>query len=171
MDNDGIYVGNIQSRFNNGGGYQYIHIPIDKRVHDLLQLPLRHLPMGKGHIGIRHQFFNGKSHFRNILHSIIDVIDLTSSGHLPHDGFPHHFRRIFHNIGLDGHTIHGRFLQNAHIPDTHQTHVQGSWNRCRRQSQHIHIVLHLLDLFFMCHTKTLFFVNDQQSQIFEFDIG
>ena len=45
--------------------------------------------------------------------------------------------------------------------------MQRSRNRGCCQRQHIHILFHLFDLFFMCHAKPLFLINDQQTEIFE----
>ena len=43
--------------------------------------------------------------------------------------------------------------------------MQGSRNRGRRQRQYIYVLFYLFDFFLMTDTKTLFLVNDQQSQI------
>ena len=45
--------------------------------------------------------------------------------------------------------------------------MKSSRNRCGCQRQHIDILFHLFDLLFMCHTKPLFLIDDQQSQILE----
>ena len=48
--------------------------------------------------------------------------------------------------------------------------MKGPRDRCCRQSQHIHVFLHLLDLFLVGHTEALLLINDQEPQIFEFHI-
>ena len=48
--------------------------------------------------------------------------------------------------------------------------MQRSRNRGCCQRQHIHILFHLFDLFFMCHAKPLFLINDQQTEIFALHI-
>ena len=77
---------------------------------------------------------------------------------------------MLHDIGLDRDTVHRRLLQHAHIADAYQTHMKGPRDRRCRQSQHIHVFLHLLDLFLVGHTEALLLINDQEPQIFEFHI-
>ena len=48
--------------------------------------------------------------------------------------------------------------------------MKGTRDWCCRKRQHIYIFLQLLDLLLMMDTKTLFLVNDQKPQIFEFQI-
>ncbi len=53
MDNHGVDVGNIKSRLNNGGRYQYVNLAVDEFIHDFFQLVFLHLPMGKLHGNVR----------------------------------------------------------------------------------------------------------------------
>ena len=170
MDNHGIYVGNIQSRFNNGGGHQHIYFSIDKPVHNFFQLSLIHLPMGKIHLGIWNQFPDLARHIHNIFHPVIDIINLSSTVQLPVYGFPDGFFIVFHHISLNGNPVHGRFFQYRHIPDTDKAHMESPGNWCGCQGEHIHIFLQLLDFFLMPHSETLFFINHQQPQVFKFHI-
>ena len=170
MDDHGIYIGDIQSRLNNGSGNQYIHISVDKIIHHLLQFPLAHLTMGKIHPGFRHQLRYAKSYLRNIINPIVYIINLAATSKFPADSLPDSLLIIFHNIRLDRHTVHRRLFQNTHVTDTNETHMKSSGNRSCSQCQHIHIFFHLLDLFFMSDTETLFLINDQKSQILKFHI-
>ena len=170
LNNHGIDVGNIKSCFNNCGRYQYINFSVDKLVHDIFQLPLLHLAMGKGHVRLRHQPGNPGSHFHNLIHPVEHIIHLPFPGQLPIDGFPHNFFIIFHHVSLYGHTVHGRLLQHAHVPDANQAHMEGPGNRGGRQGKHIHIFLHLLDFFFMSHAKPLLLVNNQKTQILKYHV-
>ena len=44
--------------------------------------------------------------------------------------------------------------------------MQRPGNRCCGERKHVHIFLHCLDLLFMSHAETLFFIDDQKSQVF-----
>ena len=80
------------------------------------------------------------------------------------DRLADHLVVVLHDIGLDRHAVHRRLLENAHIADPDETHVQSSRDRRRRQRQNIHVLLHLLDLLFVGHAEPLLLVDDQQSQ-------
>ncbi len=165
VDNQRIGIGNVQPRFNDGGGHQHVDFAVDKLEHDLLQLGLRHLPMGIGHPGLRRQGLNLRSRFRNVVDAIVYKIHLTAPGQLPADGLAHQLLVVLHHIGLHRNPVDGRLLQHRHIPDSHQRHVKRPGNGRRRQSQHIHVLLQALDPFLVGHAEALFLVHDQKSQI------
>ncbi len=128
---------------------------------------LLHLAVGKGHRGLRHQSRHLRRHIPYIVHPIVHVVDLASSGQLSGYGLPHHLLVILADKGLYGQPVLRGFLQHAHVPDSDQAHMQGSGNGSGRQSQHIHIFLQLLDLFLVGHPEALLLVDDQKPQILE----
>ena len=170
MNDYGIDIGNVQPRLNDGRGHQHIDLPVHEIKHDPLQFRFLHLAVGERHIGLRHQVSDGRRHIRNIVDPVIDVVNLSLPGKLPDNGLSDHLLVIFADKGLNRQPVLRRLLQHAHIPYSHQTHVERPWNRCCRQSQHIHIFLQFLDLFLVGHAETLFLVNDQKSKILVFHI-
>ena len=123
-----------------------------------------------GHRGIRHQFLNPCRHIRDPVHTVVDKKYLTVSGKFPADRLSHQFLVIFHHVGLDRHAVQRRLLQNTHVPDADQAHMERPRYRRRRQGKHIHVPLHLLDFFLMGHTEPLLLIDDQQSEILERDV-
>ena len=123
--------------------------------------------MRKCHSGLRHHFLDLHSRPFNIIYPVVHIIDLAFAGKFADNCLPDHFFIVFHDIGLDRHTVSGRLLQNTHIPDPHHAHMKRARDRCRGQRQHVHIFFHLLDLFFMCDAEALLLVHDQKPQIFE----
>ena len=86
------------------------------------------------------------------------------------DRLADHLVVVLHDIGLDRNTVHRRLLENAHVADPDKAHMQRSRDRCRRQGQNVHILLHLLDLFLMSHTEPLLLINDQKSKVLKLHI-
>ena len=165
MDDHGIHIGNIQSCLDNSSGNQHINVPIDKIIHNPFQFSLAHLSMGKIHPCVRHQLGNPKGNLINICNPVIDIINLAAPSQLSSDSFPDSLLIILHHISLDRHTIHRRLLQHTHVTDSNHTHMKGSWNGCRSQSQNINILFQLLDFLLVGNAETLFLVNDQKPQI------
>ena len=170
MYDHGVYVGDIQSRLDDGGGYQHIDLPGDKVHHDLFQLILFHLPMGIRHRCLRHQCRHRRSDIRYIVNPVVDIKDLSSPSQLPDNGLPDHLLIVLKDIGLYGQTLVRRLLQNAHIPDADQTHMKGTGDGGGSQSQHVHILFEFLDLLLVGYAKTLLLIDDKQPQILEFYI-
>ena len=170
VDNHGIYIGNVQAGFNNGGGHQHVNLPVDKSHHDFFQLPLPHLPVGEGHICLRHQLRDLVGYLVDVIDPVIHIEYLAAPGHFPGDGLPDQLIVVFHHIRLNGQTVLGRLLQHAHIPDSDEAHVKCPGNGRGGQSQHIHILLHLLDFFFVGDAESLLLINDQNAQILKLHI-
>ena len=169
MDDDRVGVGNVQSGLDDGGGHQHVNLFVDESKHNLLQLPLSHLPMGKFNHSPRHQLLHVGGHAVNIIDAVVHVIHLSAPGNFPLDGLPHQFFVIFEDVGLDGPPVHRRHFQHTHVPDARQAHVKRPRNRRRRQSQHIHIFFHLFDFFLLFYAEPLLLVDDEESQIFVLD--
>ena len=68
-------------------------------------------------------------------------------------------------FSLCGNPVRGRGVDDRKIPCTQKRKLESPRNRCRSQRQHIHVFLHLLDLFLVGHAKALLLVNDQKTQI------
>ena len=60
-----------------------------------------------------------------------------------------------------------RLFNGGHIPNTGQSHVQGSGNRCSGEGQHIHTFGNLLQPLLVGNAKALLFINNEKPQIFE----
>ena len=165
MDDHGIYIGNIQPCFNDRSRNQYINITIYKRIHDILKFSLAHLSMCKIHPRIRHKFRYAQGNIRNIRNTVIDIIDLSAPAQFSVDRLPDCLLIILHNIGLNRHSVHRRFLKDTHITNSNEAHMQSTRNRRCCQSQHIYILFQLLDFLFMRNPETLFLIDDQKSKV------
>ena len=170
VDDDGIHVGDIQAGLYDSRRHQHVRLAAHEFQHDLLQFPLLHLPVGKDHVRVRHQRLNVPRDLTDGLNLIVDVIYLPAPGQFAGDCLPHQLIVIFHDIGLDGLPVQRRLRQNAHIPDADHAHMKRTGDGRGREAHHIHRLLHLLDLFLVGHTETLFLIDDQQPQILELHI-
>ena len=170
MDDHGIGICNIKSRFNNGCGYQHINLPVDEIRHDPLQLMLPHLTVSKSNHRLRHHSLDLPCYLVNIRHPVVYIIHLSASRQFPVNSLPDHFFIVFHHIGLDGRAVYRRLFQHAHVADPGQTHMQRPGDRSCGQRHNVHIFLHLLDLFLVGHSKTLLLIDDKQSQILKLQI-
>ena len=63
-----------------------------------------------------------------------------------------------------------RFIYNGKVANTNKRHLQGAWNRGCRERQYVHVCLDFFYFFFVGHAKTVFLVNNQQTQLLEADV-
>ena len=71
---------------------------------------------------------------------------------------------------LNRHAVLGRSLDHAHVAQADQRHVQRARNRRGRHGQHVHLLAHLLQPFFVAHAEALLFVHDQQAEVGELHV-
>ena len=169
-DDNGIDVGNIHTGLNNSGRDQDIDPAADKIIHEIFQLGFGHTAMAEFDPGLRNQLAQPVRDQIDIVDPVMDVIDLSPAGQLPDDGFPDHLFIVFHDIGLDGDAAFRGFLQQAHIPDPDQAHMEGPGNRRGGQGQDIHILPQFFDLFLVGDAEALLLVDHQQAKVFKMNI-
>ena len=126
---------------------------------------LLHLTVGVRHDRLRDETRDLAGDLLYIVDAVVHIVHLPLSRQLADDRLAHHLLVVLHDIGLYRLALPRRLLENAHVADPHEAHVQCPRDRRRRQRQHIHILLDLLDLLLVAHAKTLLLIDDQKPQI------
>ena len=164
MDYYRINIRDIQSCFDYCRRNKYINLLIYKFMHDIFQLTLTHLTMSKFHTCVRKKTSQLQRDPFDIIHSVINIINLAITCQLSCDSLFYDFLIVFHHIGLNRTSVHRRLLQKTHISDSDKTHMQSSRNRRCRKCQHINCIFQLFDRFLMLNAESLFLVNNKESQ-------
>jgi hypothetical protein len=71
---------------------------------------------------------------------------------------------------LDRHAIFRRSFDHAHVAQADQRHVQRARDGRGRHGEHVDLLAHLLDALFVADAEALFFVDDEQAEVGEFDV-
>ena len=74
------------------------------------------------------------------------------------------------DVGLNREAILRRRLDDRHVADADQRHVQRARNRRRRHRQHVDLLAHLLDALLVRDAEALLLVDDQQAEIAELHV-
>ena len=69
--------------------------------------------------------------------------------------------------GKNGLSFFGRSLEDRHFTNTRNRHLQSSGNRRCRHRENIDIRTQSLERFLVFNAKTLFLINDDQTQVLE----
>src|SRR6201999_659848 len=72
-----------------------------------------------------------------------------------------------HDLRLDGEAISRRSLDDAHVAQSHQTHVERPGYRRRGKREHVNALLQLLETLLVRDAKSLFFVDDDEAEVAE----
>ena len=171
LHDEGIDVGNVDARLNNGGAHQHIRLAIHHGLHNGGQLLFAHLAVAHHHPDLRpQQFLDAGGGEVDGLHPVVEVVDLTAPGQfLPH-GVLQDPPVMLQHISLHRLTVGWRLLNGRHIPQTGEGHVQRPGDGGSRQGQHVHLTAHLLEPLLVGHAEALLLVDDQQPQILELHI-
>ena len=170
IDNDSVGIRNINTTFDDCSCQEYIIVVVDKIQNNLLQLCRFHLSMSNRYTAIRDMTFDHRFQFRQVRNPVIDKEDLTVAAHLKIDGIRYHFFIKSMHFGLNRIAVGWRSRNHTQVACTHQWKLKGTGNWSSSHSQCIHIHFQLAQLFFDRDSEFLFFVHNQQSQVFKLDI-
>ena len=171
LHDEGIDVGNVDARLNNGGAHQNVCFAVHHSLHDGGQFLFAHLAVAHHHPDLRpQQFLDAGGGEVDGLHPVVEVVDLTAPGQfLPH-GVLQDPPVMLQHISLHRLTVGWRLLNGRHIPQAGEGHVQRPGDGGGRQGQHIHLTAHLLEPLLVGHAEALLLVDDQQPQVLELHI-
>ena len=116
------------------------------------------------------QFLQLRRDLPDGVHAVVDEIDLPAALQFLLDRRLNQLVVPTRDHRLNRHAVFRRSLNHAHVAQSHQRHVQRARNRRRRHRQHVDLLAHLLDAFLVPHAEALLFVDNQQSEIGEFDV-
>jgi hypothetical protein len=74
----------------------------------------------------------------DVLDSMVDEEDLTSSTEFPQDCLSDNFVIVTNDKGTDGETIFRRSLDEAEVSDARDGHLESPWNGSGGEGDHIH---------------------------------
>ena len=97
-----------------------------------------------------------------------DDVDLAVATEFKIDGIGYDFVTKGMDFGLDGVTTRGRCVDDAQIACSHERKLQRAWNGGGGHSEGVYIYFELSEFFLHTDAKLLFFVDDEQSEVFEF---
>ena len=167
MDDDCIHIRNIHTRFDNRGRDENIVVVVDKRFQAFFHFARRHLSVcnHSACFGTKAQYsvFNAGQH----LNAVANHIYLSVALHLQLNSLFDDVFIIERNTLCHNGIAIGRWgVDDAQIACTKQRELQGTRNRCGGQCQYIYVGAKGFEFLFDSHAKLLFFVNDEQSEIF-----
>ena len=126
--------------------------------------------MGDADMRFRHQLVNLRGNRSDVLHSVMHVEHLATAQQLTPDRSSDLSILIRANVSKHRQAVFRRRGQRGHFTNARNGHLQRTRNRRCRQTQHIHIGTQRLQRLFVFDTETLLLIDDDQSQILEFDL-
>ena len=162
-----ICVGNIQTGFHDGRAHQHVKIVVPEINDDAFQLMFVELSMSDPNSRLGNKLLNVCCDRRNRIHAIVHVENLPIAQEFPANRRANLRIGVGTHKGKDGLSFFGRSLKDRHFTNTRNRHLQGSGNRRCRHRENIDIRAQSLERFLVFNAKTLFLINDDQTQVLE----
>ena len=170
VDDDGVGVRNVEAVLDDCRRQQDVVLPLDEAEHRALELVLGHLAVADDDLRVGHQALQQVTDREDRFHPVVDEIDLSAARHFVSHRARDDGRVELDDIRLDRESILRRRLDDRHVANADERHVQRPRNRRRRHRQHVDLLAHLLDALLVRDAEALLLVDDQQSEVFENDV-
>ena len=100
----------------------------------------------------------------------MDEVHLAAAAQLVADGAADHLLIELDDVGLNRKAILGRRLDDRHVANADERHVQGPRDGRRAHREHVDLLLHLFDSFLVRDPEPLFLVDDEQPEVAELHV-
>ena len=165
VDEDGVREWDVEAVFDDGRRYQHVVFVVHKGEHHALELALAHLAVTDDHARRWDEFLDLGGDFVDGLDAVVHEVDLAAALQLDLDRRAHELLVEFRDDGLDRHAVFGRRVDDAHVAQADQRHVQRARDWRGRHGEHVDLAAHLLEAFFVAHAEALLFIDNQQAEI------
>ncbi len=103
-------------------------------------------------------------------YAVVDEVDLAAAFELHLDCGADELLVELGDDGLDGHAVFGRGLDDGHVAQAHEGHVEGAGDGRGGHGEHVDCGAHLLEAFFVADAEALFFIDDEEAEILELEL-
>lgn len=170
LDDEGVGVGDVESGFDDGGADEDINFALDESDHDRFEFFLIHLSVTDGDAGLGDEFFDFFGDVIDAVDAVEDEENLSASGEFAEDGFANDFVGFWTDEGTHWETTGWGVVDERHLSDVHEGHAESAGDGGGAHGEDINIDADGFKGFFVFDSEFLFFVNDEESEVFEFEL-
>ena len=167
IDDKGIRVGDIQARLDDSRTHKHVELVVPKVLDDGLELVLVHLSVGRAHARLGHQLRDVGGDGGDRVDAVMHVEDLAVAQELASDRGADLGVRVGADEGQDGLAFLGRGLENRHLADAGDRHLEGTRDRRGGHRQDVHVGAQSLERLLVLDTEALLLVDDDEAELLE----
>ena len=132
MDDNRVGGRHVDAAFDDRGAQQDAEAAMVEVEHDLLEFPLRHLPVADADARLGNQLLQPLLDAADVFNAVVYEIHLAAALDLAQASLANHDVVPFRHEGFDGEAFRRRRRNQRHLPQAAERHVQGARNRCGR---------------------------------------
>ena len=169
-DDDGVRVGHVEAVFDDGGADEYVEARFHEAQNQFLHFVAVHLAVARGDAGVWNESLQQAGHFAEVLDAVVDDVNLAAAAEFVGDGVAQALFVEADEVGVDRLAVGGRSGHDAQVPRRHQRELQGARYGRGRQRQGVDVGLEGFEFVFGVDSEFLFFVDDHQAKVLEFQV-
>ena len=170
VDDDGVGERDVEAVFDDAGGDEHVVLVVHEGEHDALELGLGELAVADDDAGLRDQFADLCGEVVDGFDAVVDEVDLAAAFELHLDGGADELLVELGDDGLDGHAVFGRRLDDGHVAQADERHVQRARDGRGGHGEHVDLRAHLLQALFVADAEALLFVDDEEAEVLELEV-
>ena len=170
VDEDGIGERNVEAVFDDRGRDKHVILVVHKGEHHALKFGFAHLPVADNDARRGNQLLNARSDFVDGFDAVVHEVNLAAAFEFEFHSGAHDLFVELGDDGLNRHAVFGRRLDNTHVAQADERHVQGARDRCGAHCQYVDFFAHLLESFLVAHAEALLLIDDKQTEVLELDV-
>ena len=170
VDENRVGVGDVQAALDDRRRQQEVEAVGHEVQHHPLQLVLGHLAVGDADAGLGHDLAEPLGERLDVLHAVVDEVDLPLPVQLPQHGLPDQLGIEARDAGFHRQPVFGRGFQVRDVADADQAHVQRAGDRRGGHRQHVDGLPHGLEPLLDLDAEPLLLVDDDQAQVVELHV-
>ncbi len=170
VDDDGVGEGDVEAVLDDGGGDEDVVLVVHEGEHDAFELGLGELTVTDDDAGGGDELADEGGELVDVFDAVVDEVDLAAAFELHFDRGADELFVVLGDDGLDGHAVFGRGLDDGHVAEAEEGHVEGAGDGCGRHGEDVDGGAHLLEALLVADAEALFFVDDEEAEILELEL-
>ena len=169
INDERVRVGDVQAGLDDGRAHEDIKLVVPEVLDDGLELVLVHLAVSGAHARLGDQLGDVGRDRGDRVNPVVHVEDLTIAQELAADRGADLRIRVGADKGQDRLSLLGRSLEDRHLADAGDRHLEGTRDRCGGHRQDVHVGAQGLEGLLVFDAEALLLVDDDQAELLEGD--
>ncbi len=171
IDDDCVRARDVEAILDDGGRDENVRFAANEFEHHLFEFVLAHLAMPHHDARFGDQPLDHRGDRSDGLDAIVQEKHLPAAAQFFLDDALDQSFAERRDGGLNGEAVFRRRFDHAHVAQADERHVQRAWNGRRGHGQHVHILAHFFQAFFVRDAEALLLIDDQQAEIVKFHVA
>ena len=170
VDDDGVGVGDVDAAFDDGGGDEDVVVAVLEVLHQVFEFALAHLSVANGDALFWQGVLQQAGDALDAVDVVVQDVGLSATAVFALAGVADGFHVPFGEDGLDVLSSCRWGGDDADVTQAAQGEVQGARDGGGGQGEEVGVASEAFEFFFVAHTEALFFVDDDEAEVFELDV-